>query len=57
MKSGVFDCLAVLAIAVSGAAPAIAGNVATPAPVVGAGLGAVVLLGAGYRVLRRKIGG
>jgi hypothetical protein len=38
------------------AAPAYAGNV-VPAPVAGIGIGAVVLIGLGYRALRGRIGG
>jgi hypothetical protein len=35
--------------------PAFAGIVQTPAPVAGIGLGAVALIGLGYRVLKRRI--
>ena len=34
--------------------PAFAGTVVTPAPVAGIGIGAVALLGMGYRALKRR---
>jgi len=37
------------------AAPAIAGRV-VPAPVAGAGIGAIFLIGLGYRALKSRIG-
>jgi hypothetical protein len=37
------------------ATPAFAGAPVTPAPVAGIGIGAVVLVGLGYRALRRRI--
>ena len=37
------------------ASPAFAGVVVTPAPVAGLGLGAVVVIGIGYRALKRRI--
>lgn len=37
------------------ASPALAGRVA-PAPVAGAGIGAILLIGAGYRALKSRIG-
>lgn len=43
--------LALLAIA----DPVLAGPVSTPAPVAGAGLGAVALIGLGYRALKSRI--
>lgn len=45
--------IAVLALATSEAA--IAGNL-TPAPVAGLGVGAVLLLGVGYRMLSKRLG-
>jgi hypothetical protein len=39
----------------SSAAPAFAGRLA-PAPVAGAGIGAVLLIGMGYRALKSRIG-
>jgi hypothetical protein len=36
--------------------PAFAGPAAAPAPVAGVGVGAVVLIGLGYRALKRRIG-
>jgi hypothetical protein len=46
---------AVAAVAAAMATPAFAGTIVTPAPVAGIGLGAVVLVGIGYRALRRRI--
>jgi hypothetical protein len=37
------------------ASPAFAGAVGTPAPVAGIGIGAVVLVGIGYRALKSRI--
>jgi hypothetical protein len=52
-----FDKIALGLILVASAAPAFAGPlVRTPAPVAGAGIGAVLLMGAGYRALKRRIG-
>jgi hypothetical protein len=42
-------------LAASLAAPAWAGAPATPAPIAGVGIGAVLALGLGYRALRRRI--
>jgi hypothetical protein len=36
------------------ATPAFAGTVTSPAPVAGIGIGAVALVGLGYRALRRR---
>ncbi len=36
--------------------PALAGVAATPAPVMGAGIGALALLGIGYAVIRQRKG-
>jgi hypothetical protein len=36
--------------------PAFAGAVGTPAPVMGAGIGALALLGIGYAVMRQRKG-
>jgi len=49
---------AVLAIALlSAASPAFAGPAAqVPAPIAGAGIGAVLLIGIGYRALKSRIG-
>jgi hypothetical protein len=44
---------AVLACASS---PAFAGPAAAPAPIAGVGIGAVVLVGIGYRALKGRIG-
>jgi hypothetical protein len=38
------------------ASPAFAGTQVVPAPVAGAGLGAVLLVGLGYRALKSRIG-
>jgi hypothetical protein len=37
------------------ASPAIAGVARTPAPVAGIGIGAVVLIGLGYRALKKRL--
>jgi hypothetical protein len=37
------------------AGPAFAGTPPTPAPVLGAGIGAILVIGAGYRALKRHI--
>ena len=42
-------------VAASMATPAFAGTPVVPAPVAGIGIGAVLLLGLGYRALRRRI--
>lgn len=42
------------AILLTEAAPAFAGLPATPAPIAGVGLGAVALIGLGYRALKRR---
>lgn len=44
-------------MALSAATPALAGEVTpVPAPIVGAGIGAVLLIGVGYRALKGRIG-
>jgi hypothetical protein len=53
-----FEKLAYAASLLVIASPALAGEgtfVQTPAPVVGLGIGGVVLIGAGYRALKRRI--
>jgi hypothetical protein len=43
-------------VLLAAASPALAGNVVpTPAPVAGIGIGAVALIGLGYRALKRRI--
>lgn len=50
------DMAAMAIIATLTAAPAWAGScVATPAPVLGVGIGALALMGVGYRSLKRRI--
>jgi hypothetical protein len=52
-----FDRFAFALVLVASAAPALAGPIVrTPAPVAGVGIGAVLLMGAGYRALKRRIG-
>jgi hypothetical protein len=46
---------AVAVVAATMATPAFAGISPTPAPVAGVGVGAVILVGLGYRALRRPI--
>ena len=36
------------------ASPAFAGSPATPAPIAGVGIGAIALIGMGYRALKRR---
>lgn len=48
--------LAFGAVLMAAAGPAHAGDVVqTPAPAIGVGIGAVVLIGAGYRALKARI--
>jgi len=42
-------------VLVSTAAPAFAGREPVPAPIAGVGVGALLLLGAGYRALKSRI--
>lgn len=49
------DTAAVLAASAVGATPAWAGVAPAPTPLVGAGIGAIVVMGAGYRLLKRKL--
>lgn len=46
----------ILSLATLAASPAIAGAGPVPVPLAGVGIGAVIVLGAGYRFLRRRIG-
>lgn len=39
------------------ASPAFAGIAQTPAPIAGIGVGAIVVIGLGYRALKNRIGG
>lgn len=56
MRSGLaLDIVMTGVIAMMAATPALAGNPPTPAPVVGVGIGAVALMGLGYRALKRSI--
>jgi hypothetical protein len=48
--------IAVCAVLTSFASPAFAGPVGAPAPVAGVGIGAVVLIGIGYRAIKSRIG-
>jgi hypothetical protein len=50
-----FDIGAALTIGGLFASPALAGSTVTPAPIAGVGIGAFVVLGAGYRMLRNRI--
>jgi len=46
----------ILALALLGSAsPVLAGAVRTPAPIAGVGMGAVLLVGMGYRALKSRI--
>ena len=53
LKSVALDVVAFGAL-VAFASPAFAGTVVTPAPIAGAGVGAVALIGIGYRALKRR---
>ncbi len=52
-KSVALDILAFGAL-VAFASPAFAGAPVTPAPIAGVGIGAVALIGMGYRALKRR---
>lgn len=55
-RTFVLDLTATAIIAAFAASPALAGCVVpTPAPVAGVGLGAIALMGLGYRALKRRI--
>lgn len=56
MKKIILDGSAALTLVVAFAAPALAGQIA-PAPVAGVGIGALIILGLGYRALRKRIDG
>jgi hypothetical protein len=47
--------IAVGLVLLATASPALAGISPTPAPIAGIGIGAVALIGLGYRVLKRRI--
>jgi len=50
------DKLAFGLVVLAAASPAFAGtSVAAPAPIAGVGIGAVALIGLGYRALKRRI--
>jgi hypothetical protein len=52
-----FERIAFGIVLAMSAAPAMAGlTVRTPAPLAGIGIGAVLLIGAGYSALKRRIG-
>jgi hypothetical protein len=51
-----FEKLAFYLALLASAGPALAGPATAPAPMAGAGIGAVALLGLGYRLLRSRIG-
>jgi hypothetical protein len=48
--------IAVFAVLGSLASPVLAATVPAPAPVAGIGIGAALLIGAGYRALKSRIG-
>ncbi len=54
MKKHLFDSVAAIGIAAAVTAPAMAGAL-VPAPVAGVGFGALLVLGLGYRALRKRI--
>ena len=51
-----FEYVAVGIVLASLATPAFAGLTQTPAPIAGVGVGAVLLIGLGYRTLKNRIG-
>jgi hypothetical protein len=53
-KPTILDVLA-FGLVATVASPAFAGVPATPAPIAGLGIGAIVALGIGYRALKRRI--
>jgi len=50
-----FETVALGLALVSSASPAFAGPLQTPAPAIGAGIGTVLLIGAGYRAIKSRI--
>lgn len=56
MKKTIFDAASAVVILSVVATPAYAGMLG-PAPVAGVGLGALAILGMGYRALRKRIDG
>ena len=54
----ILDGAFILSLATLAASPAIAGMapVPVPVPLAGVGIGAIIVLGAGYRLLRGRIG-
>ena len=50
-----FERIALGILLLSAASPALAGVAPTPAPIAGVGIGAVALIGLGYRALKRRI--
>jgi hypothetical protein len=53
LKSVTLDIVAFATIAAF-ASPAFAGSPVTPAPIAGVGIGAIALIGMGYRALKRR---
>jgi len=53
LKSAAIDIVAFGSLAAF-ASPAFAGVVVTPAPIAGVGIGAIALIGMGYRALKRR---
>ncbi|MEK6541940.1 MAG: hypothetical protein AABZ45_07465 [Pseudomonadota bacterium] len=52
----ILDGAFILSLATLAASPAIAGMAPVPVPLAGVGIGAIIVLGAGYRLLRGRIG-
>jgi len=50
-----FETIALGVALGASASPALAGPVQTPAPVIGVGIGAVLLIGIGYRAVKSRI--
>lgn len=50
-----FERIALGLVMLSAAAPAFAGIFPTPAPIAGVGIGAILLVGIGYRALKGRI--
>jgi hypothetical protein len=55
VRMTLFEQIALGAALVASASPAFAGPLQTPAPVAGVGIGAVLLIGAGYRAVKARI--
>lgn len=55
MKKILLDVMMIGILSVGVTAPALAGKVPAPAPLAGIGVGAAIIIGIGYRALRKRI--